>query len=153
MKKLLTLLFIFTGCFVFSQSGYKHLNIAAGPNLEGDMQYSLALEINNGYYNSWDIIVETHLSEYINRKEELFVAGTYYKPLILKSNNLLFNSRIGLLVGRADSQFIIGGGGGFELTYTFPGQFAIMLQQNNHYFINVQERFRHSLNLGIKIPL
>lgn len=169
MRNITTTFFCLVSLTLSAQAGYKHLNLTTGLTMEGNHQHTIALELNNGYYNAWDIVVEAHISEYDQslmipetdppefvpsvRKEEIFQAGAYYKPLLKKNKNLMFHFRTGLLLGRSQDVFLISAGGGFELTYIFAGQFGVFLQQNNHYIINVPKRFRHSLSIGIKIPL
>lgn len=87
------------------------------------------------------------------KKEELFQAAVYYKPKLINHKNLMLHFRYGGGIGRASSTFLLSGGAGFELSYTLPGQFAFFIQQHNQYFININNRFRHSLLLGVKIPL
>lgn len=159
IRRYVYLIFLLSAFNVLGQRGYKHLNFDTGINLEGDFSYNLGLELNKGDFSAWEIAVEAHISEYpidsipnAVKREELFQAGAYYKPLISKYGNFVYNFRYGLLAGTSDG-FVISAGAGFEMTYHLPSLFAIYLKQSNHYIINVDERFRHSINLGIKIPL
>ena len=153
-----------------AQSGYKHLNLDAGINIDGNYSYNLGLEFNRASFNAWEISIQYHRSPFtamdsimvgepplselvkVEKIEEIFLAGIYYKPLIAKKKNLVYNFRYGLLLG-TDRDFLLGAGAGFEATYHFPSLFAIFIRQSNHYIINIDDRFRHSINLGIKIPL
>lgn len=161
-------LILLTATTVKAQLGYNHLNIDAGINIEGDKSYNLGYEINKGTYNAWEIAVEVHLSDTFNRdslsigenvfqdilvpkREEMFLAGVYYKPLIVKKRNMIYNFRTGLLLGTSEG-FVIGVGAGFEATYNFSNLLAVFIKQSNHYIININQRFRHSIHAGIKIP-
>lgn len=89
----------------------------------------------------------------IVRKEEIFQAVGYYKPMIAKHKNFMVHMKYGVGIGRSGSNFLLSGGAGFELSYTLPKQILIYIAQNNHYFINIDKRFRHLAQLGVKFPL
>lgn len=170
MRKLTIVIALIFSMYGFAQSGYKHLNLDAGINIDGNYSYNLGLEFNKASFSAWEISVQYHRSPFISmdslsigepptnqlveveKNEEIFLAGIYYKPLIAKKRNLVYNFRYGLLLG-TDNDFLLGAGAGFEVTYHFPSLFAIFINQSNHYIINIDDRFRHSINLGIKIPL
>ncbi len=162
MKQFLFTLAVLLCCIANAQRGYKHINLDMGVNLEGQKSYLLSLEFNKGNYSAWDITVQYHPStfdggsimgvEQADIKEELYLLGAHYKPLILKHKNLVFNFSYGLNMGRTKG-LLFGAAAGFELTYHLPGTFAIYLKQANNYIINIDNRFRHSVNLGLKIPL
>ena len=159
MRNYIYIIFFLIAASSYSQRGYKHVNIDGGININGDYSYNLGLELNKGNFSAWEIAVEAHISEFAHDsipnttvKEELFQMGAYYKPLIAKHGNFVYNFRYGLLAGRTD-KFVISAGAGFEATYHLPSLFAIYIKQSNHYIINIDKRFRHSINLGIKIPL
>lgn len=151
MKKLTLLLFSLSVCIGYSQEGYNHINLAYGYTTKGVQQFSVAFEFSNRYYNSWELIFEGNRN--LDIKEDIYQGGVVYEPLIFKSNNFIFNFRAGFLMGSSSGDFLLSGMGGLELSYTFSGLFVIMLQQNNQYIINVEDRFRISLLLGIKIPI
>lgn len=169
MKIALTAIVLTVSFAMHGQSGYKHLNLDAGINLEGNYSYNMGLELNRASFSAWEISVQYHRSRFesldsletgeppvkrlvpVEKKEELYLAGVYYKPLLAKQRNLVYNFRYGLLIGRSNN-FLLGAGAGLEVTYHFSSLFAIYARQSNHYIINVDDRFRHSINLGVKIP-
>lgn len=151
MKKLFLVFFTFALFLGYSQEGFKHVNLAFGYTTKKVQQFTVALEFNSKYYNSWELIFEASRDVQIN--EEIYQGGVVYKPLIFKSNNFLLNFRLGFLMGSNTYDFLLSANGGLELSYTFPKLFIIMLQQNNQYIINIDDRFRVSLLLGLKIPL
>ena len=169
MKRELTAIALLVSLATFGQSGYKHLNLDAGINLNGNYSYNLGLEFNKASFSAWEISLQYHRSPFISldsleigeppvkelvpvaKTEELYLAGVYYKPLLAKKRNLVYNFRYGLFIGRNNS-FLLGAGAGLEITYHFPSLFAVYARQSNHYIINVDDRFRHSINLGVKIP-
>ncbi len=150
MRKILTSLFLIASFFMYSQSGYKYLSLGYGYSVDEVQQFNVALELNNGNYNAWDIVFEGQRNLITN--EEIFRMGAIYEPLLAKKRNFLLNFRVGGLFGTNGRLFVLGPVAGFEASYSFSGLFTVFLQQNNHYIINVDERFRHALLLGIKIP-
>lgn len=169
MKKIIYFLAITLSISIHAQSGFKHLNIDTGINIEGNLSHNLALEINKGSFSAWEIAIEVHISDgtaidsipipstdlkqaiTIPKNEEMFLAGVYYKPLISKSRNMVYNFRYGLVLGTSEG-FVMGAGAGFEATYHLPKLIGIFIKQSNHYIINIDNRFRHSIHAGIKIP-
>jgi len=151
MKNIIILILSLSVYFSYSQEGYNHINLAYGYTTKGVEQFSVAFEFNNRYYNSWELIFEGNRN--LDIKEDIYQAGIVYEPLIFKSNNFLFNFRAGFLMGSGSGDFLLSGVGGLELSYTFPSLFVIMLQQNNQYIINIDDRFRVSVLLGLKIPI
>ena len=151
MKKILIICLSLSAYFSYSQEGYNHVNLAYGYTTKGVQQFSVAFEFNNQYYNSWELIFEANRD--LGVKEDIYQGGVVYEPLILKSNNFLFNFRAGFLMGSSSGDFLLSGVGGLELSYTFPGLFVIILQQNNQYIINIEDRFRVSMLFGVKIPI
>jgi len=151
MKNILILFLSLSVYFGYSQEGYNHINLACGYTTQSIQQFSVAFEFNNSYYNSWEFIFEANRN--LDLKEDIYQGGVVYEPLILKSNNFLFNFRAGFLMGSSSGDFLLSGVGGLELSYTFPGLFVIMLQQNNQYIINIEDRFRASMLFGVKIPI
>lgn len=151
MKNILIIFLSLSVYFGYSQEGYNHINLAYGYTTQSIQQFSVAFEFNNSYYNSWELIFEANRN--LDLKEDIYQGGVVYEPLILKSNNFLFNFRAGFLMGSNTGNFLLSGVGGLELSYTFPGLFVIMLQQNNQYIINIEDRFRVSMLFGIKIPI
>lgn len=151
MKNILILLLSLSAYFGYSQEGYNHINLAYGYTTKEVQQFSVAFEFNNRYYNSWELIFEGNRDLDVN--EDIYQGGIVYEPLIFKSNNFLFNFRAGFLMGSGSGDFLLSGVGGLELSYTFPGLLVIMLQQNNQYIINIEDRFRVSMLFGVKIPI
>lgn len=171
MRKLIYLIFITFSLTLQAQNGYKHINLDAGINISGDQSYNLAIEFNKGTFSAWEISAQAHFSDAVRMDsiaittgeimdtvavespitKELYLLGVYYKPLMFKKKNLVMNFRYGLLLGREET-FAAAAGGGFELTYHLPSLIGIYLKQSNHYIINVDQRWRHSINVGIKIP-
>lgn len=170
MKNVLTGFFIILSTFIYAQEGYTYLTLDGGINIEGNPNINLGVQFSKPTFSAWEISIQYHRTPFSQidslalgtpttlqavlqeRTEELYLAGVYYKPILVKKGNLTYNFRYGLLLGRTNN-FVVAAGAGFEATYYFSNMFAIYLRQSNHYIINVDQRFRHSLNFGLKIPL
>jgi len=151
MKKFIIVIFLGLSFCSFAQQGYHHINLSGGLTLNETQVYSVAFEFNGPYYNSWELILEGQTN--IDWNEDLLQGGAVYEPLIFKNNNLLFNFRVGMLLGTNKHNFIMSGTGGFELSYSFAQYLSIMIQQNNYYIINIDNRFRHGVTLGLKFRI
>ena len=177
MKTVLLLSTAFLLCVsVYGQNGYQYLDLSAGVSTRNFEVGEISYEWQGRYYKGNEFFFQygrtdrdyiltvdslaidsmaTDTTLFLPRTREIqnFLVGYAYKPLITRSKNLALNLRLAGAVGTNEDQFIASLSAGFELSYTFPNAFVLMVRQRNQVVFWAREPWRVGAFVGLKIPL
>lgn len=177
MKTVLLFSTAFLLCIsVYGQNGYQYLDFSAGVSTRNFEVAEISYEWQGRYHKGNEFFfqygrtdrdfiqvvdslaidpmaMDTTLFFQRTRQLQNFLAGYAYKPLITRKKNLALNLRLAGAVGTNEDKFLASLSAGFELSYTLPNAFVLMIRQRNQVVFWAREPWRVGAFVGLKIPL
>lgn len=152
MKKIIFII-ILVSSSVYSQRGFKHLNIQGGVTYELDKNFEVGLQFDTKYFNNWQFFFSAFQRNTEKGDKENFTTGFYYSNNLIASKNNFLNLKFGTSLGTNSENFIFDLIAGLEYDYAITRDLKLSLLFKNNVMFNTDPNFRHALLIGLKFRL
>lgn len=138
---------------MYSQRGFKHLNLQGGVTYELDKNFEVGLQFDTKYFNNWQVFFSVFQRNTGKGEEENYTTGVYYSNNLLASKNNFLNVKLGTSLGTNSKTFIFDLIAGLEYDYAITRNLKLSFLFKNNVMFKAEPRFRHALLAGLKFRL